>query len=200
MKRTASFLLMLLAGLFSQSGCDVVNQATRAVNLIRCDFRIRSVENVNLAGVNVQHISTIKDLTWSDAQKLLAAVAKPNFPLTFQLNMEGKNPNPASAGMNQLEYILFIDDIQMVSGVLNKAFNIPPNNGTAIIPIQISIDLKQVLKGKSLDAIVNFGLNLSGAGNKPTRFMVKLKPSLMVNGSPLSYPGYITVKTEYSSY
>lgn len=190
------FLFFLVVSLIL-AGCDVVNQASQTIHLINCDFRIRSVENVNLAGINVQHISNIKDLTWNDATKLMTAVASTSFPLSFQLNFEARNPNPTAAGMNQLEYIIFIDDIQMTSGFLNKSFTIPPNNGTAIIPMLITTDLKKVLQGKSLDAIVNFGLNLSGAGNTPTRFKVKLRPSILINGKSLSYPGYITVKTEY---
>jgi hypothetical protein len=197
MKTTGKMILLLTTTLFL-SGCGVVDQATKAYNLVNCDFRIQSVEDITLAGINVQYISNIRELSWSDAAKLMKAVASPTFPLSFQLNFEVKNPNPSPAGMNQLEYIVFIDDIQMASGSLNQPFTIPPNNGTAIVPMQISADLKQVLQGKSLESVVNFGLNLSGAGNKPTRFMVKLKPSVMINGKPMTYPGYITVRTEYS--
>lgn len=44
----------------------------------------------------------------------------------------------------------------------------------------------------------NFAMNLSGNGEKPSRIKVKMKPSILVNGQPLSYPGYVTVKTEFS--
>jgi hypothetical protein len=155
------------------------------------------VENVNLAGVNVQNINNLSQLNWTDAQKLMKAVASNTFPLSFQLNLEGRNPNTAAAGLNRLEYELFIDDIQMTTGILNQSFTIPPNNGNAVIPINMNIDLKKVLSGKSLDAMVNFGLNLAGSGGKPTRIMIKLKPSILVNGKLLAYPGFITVRTEY---
>ncbi|MFH1936413.1 MAG: LEA type 2 family protein, partial [Bacteroidota bacterium] len=159
---------------------------------------IQSVTNINLAGVSVEHISDVKQLTWSDAQKLMVALTKPAFPLTFQLNMDAKNPNTTTAGLNNLDYIVFIDDIQMTSGTLNQPISIPPNNGIASIPMQLTVDLKQVFQGKSADAILNFAMNLIGSGGEPTRFKVKLKPYILVNGSPLSYPGYITVKTKFS--
>jgi len=60
------------------------------------------------------------------------------------------------------------------------------------------VDLKQALQGKSAEAMLNFAMNLSGNGDKPTRIKVKIKPSILVNGQPLSYPGYVTVKTEFS--
>jgi hypothetical protein len=86
----------------------------------------------------------------------------------------------------------------MTTGSINNRFTIPPNNGTTIIPLQVSVNLKQVLSGKSLDAIANFAFNLAGAGNKPTRITAKLKPTIMIGQSPLTYPGYITINTDFS--
>ena len=191
-------VLLILIVTFAEPGCDVSQQTQQAVNLAKCEFRIRSVENINLAGISIQNAASIKSLNITDAAKIMAAIGASTFPLSLQLNFEGKNPNSTAAGLNKLEWILFIDDIQMTSGSLDKAFTIPPNNGTAIIPVQVGLDLKQALKGKSLDAIVNFGFNLAGIGNKPTRIKAKLKPTIMIGNYPVSYPGYITVNTEFS--
>jgi hypothetical protein len=61
------------------------------------------------------------------------------------------------------------------------------------------IDLQKALNGKSADAIINFGMNLAGAGNKPTRFTLQMKPTIIVSGFPITYPGYLNVKTEFGS-
>ena len=197
LKRPAFLFLAIIFFLPYQS-CDVTQQAQQVTNLAKCDFRIRSVENINLAGIYIQNINSIRNLNLTDAAKIMAAMGGSTFPLSLQLNFEGKNPNSTVAGLNRLEWILFIDDIQMTSGMVDKAFTIPPNNGIAIIPIQVGMDLKQALKGKSLDAIVNFGFNLAGVGNKPTRIKAKLKPTIMIGNYPLTYPGYISVTTEFS--
>jgi hypothetical protein len=196
--RPAVVLFLAIIFLLPNQGCDVTQQAQQATNLAKCDFRIRSVENINLAGIYIQNINSIRNLNLTDAAKIMAAMGGSTFPLSLQLNFEGKNPNSTVAGLNRLEWILFIDDIQMTSGMVDKAFTIPPNNGIAIIPIQVGMDLKQALKGKSLDAIVNFGFNLAGVGNKPTRIKAKLKPTIMIGNYPLTYPGYISVTTEFS--
>jgi hypothetical protein len=93
---------------------------------------------------------------------------------------------------------LLIDNIQMTSGSVNNRFTIPPANGTAIIPIQINVNLKQVLQGKSLDAIANFAFNLAGVGNRPTRITAKIQPTIMIGQTPLTYLGYITISTNFS--
>jgi hypothetical protein len=151
-----------------------------------------------MGGVSFQNIKSIRDLNFSDLAMVMAGFSSPSFPLSLQINLEGKNPNSKAAGLNRLEWILFIDDVQMTTGILDKPFLIPANMGTAIIPVEIGMDMKQVLSGKSSEAILNFGLNLAGVGNKPSRFKIKIKPTIASNGAAIVFPGYITVKSEYS--
>ena len=192
-------VLMCLVLITITPGCDVIQQAQQAATLTKCDFRIRSAENIKVAGINVQNYQSVKDLNIADLAKLTRAVAQSSFPLSLQLNLEGRNPNTTSAGLNKIDYILFIDDIQMTTGSLAKSFVIPPNNGSTIIPLQFNLDLKKILQGKTLDAMMNFGFNLAGVGNKPTRISIKLKPTINVGARQLVYPGYITVGTNFGS-
>lgn len=200
MKKSILFLnwILILIFLVPESGCDVAQQAQKASNLVRCDFRIKTVEKLSIAGVSFQNVRSAGDLSITDLARIMAGLTSPTVPLSLQLNLEGRNPNTSPAGLNRLEWILFIDEIQMTSGLLENPFTIPAA-GTATIPIQIGMDLKQVLKGKSADAILNFCMNLAGIGNVPTRFKVKLKPTIYLGGVPLSYPGYFVVKTSYGS-
>jgi len=189
-------LPVLMASIFT--ACDVLQQAEKMANLTKCEFRLGSVTNLKLAGINVQNAKAVKDLSLMDAQRLLTAVAANSFPLTFTLNVDVRNPNTSAAGLSKMDWILFIDDIQMLSGAVNQQVTIPAK-GIKAIPVNASVDLKKVLKGKTADAIINFGLNLASAGNKPTRMMMQLKPTIMIGSYPLSYPGYLTVKTVFTS-
>ena len=198
MKKT--FLLALfIANLFLISGCDILEQAAQVANLTKCEFRLKSVDQLRLAGVNIQQVNNLSDLNFIDAARITAAATGTNLPLNFTLNVEAKNPNSAIAGLNRLDWILLIDGIEMVSGVNEQNFQIAANGGTSTIPLTIGINLKEALKGKSGDAIVNFGMNLAGNGNKPTRITLKAKPSIMVSGRSIAYPGYLTVENEFTS-
>lgn len=196
------FPKMLLVGALAAitffTSCDVVKQVSQMANLTKCDFRLESVQRLTLAGVNIQNVKKMSDVTMFDAAKLASAVASQQLPLNFTLNIETRNPNTADAGMTKIDWILLIDDIEMTRGILDQAITIPANNGTAIIPLLVNVDLQKALSGKSADAIINFGMNLAGSGNKPTRFTLKMKPTISVNGFPITYPGYLDVKTEYS--
>ena len=191
------FMILLLMVL-PFTGCDVSRQAQQVSNLASCDFRIRSVENINLAGIELQYIKSVSDLGMADVARILAGFTSPTFPLSMRLNIEGRNPNAKEAGLNRLEWILFIDEVQMTSGVVDKPFSIPAM-GSSNIPVEIGIDLKQVLSGKSAMAMLNFCMNLTGVGNTPTRFKIKLKPTVIIGGRALTYPGFITVNTTYTS-
>lgn len=64
--------------------------------------------------------------------------------------------------------------------------------------IKQQVHLKKLLTGKSLDALTNFGFNVAGMSSRPSRITAKIKPTIMIGKTPLTYPGYITIKTEYS--
>ncbi|HRS54459.1 MAG TPA: hypothetical protein P5250_07105, partial [Bacteroidales bacterium] len=145
------------------------------------------------------NLTNFSQLNLIDAAKITSAVANGTLPLSFVLNVEAKNPNPVKASMNKLEWILFIDDIEMINGILNKKIEIAPSGGISVFPILMQMDLKKILSGKSGDALLNFGFNLAGAGNKPTRITLKAKPSIMIGNSTITYPGYISINNEFTS-
>jgi len=191
----AIFLMITLI-----TGCEILDQARQVAMLSKCEFKLKTVDQLRLAGVNIQQVKKLTDLNMMDAAKITAAaVSGGSLPLNFTLNVEARNPNTATEKNKKPDWILYIDDIQMVSGVNEQRVQIPGNGGTGIIPLSIGIDLKQALKGKSGDAIANFGLNLAGAGNKPSRITLKAKPTIMVGTQAIAYPGYLTIQNEFTS-
>ncbi len=156
------------------------------------------MEQVDLAGIRFDQIRSVSDMNLGDVARIMGALASPVLPLSMRVNVEVHNPNNRDAGLNRLEWVLFIDDNQMTTGILDQPFSIPANS-TQLVPVEVGIDLKQALKGKPGEALLNFCMNLAGAGSKPTRFKIKLKPRLTVAGVEIIYPGFITVNTEYAS-
>ncbi len=194
MKKFKSALLVLM---IIVSSCDVVKDISGMYNFAKCDYRLSSVNNVRLAGVNVQNVNNLSALSIMDAARITTAIALNQLPLSFDLNVEVKNPNKEKAVMNGMEWILLIDNIEMTRGNLNHRIEVLPNNQSAMMPLTLSFDLKKVLTGKSADAVANFGMNLSGQGNKPSRIALKAKPSVVVGGITIPYPDYITIQNEF---
>ena len=199
MRTIKTLLIASISTLIFFTSCDVMQQVSQINNLTKCEFRLESVQHLNLAGINVQNVKSVNDLNMFDAAKIASAVGSQQFPLDFTLNIEAKNPNTSTAGMTKIDWILLIDDIEMTCGILDKQVTIPANNGTTIIPMLMHIDLQKALTGKSADAVINFGMNLAGTGNKPTRFTLQMKPTITIGSLPITYPGYLNVKTEYGT-
>lgn len=192
MKITA--VLLLLACLLNS--CSFLKEIGA---LGKCEFRMTTLEDPLLAGIDVSHIQSYSEIPFTDMAILTSSILRGELPLSFTLNIEARNPNPAMAALNKLEYLAFIDDVQIASGALNRRIEIPAGGGVANIPLQLNTDLIEILKKDSRQALVNFGLNLADAGNRPTRVSLKIKPTILVGAMEIIYPGYFTVKYDFTS-
>ncbi|MGQ9805980.1 MAG: hypothetical protein ACUVRP_07880 [Chlorobiales bacterium] len=200
MKTRIRVLLCALALLtVTVEGCSVLRQLQEMKNFARCEFRLSTVENITLAGINVQRIQSTRDLTLMDAARFAQALTQSQLPLNLTLNVEVKNPNAETASLNRLEWRLFIDDVELLNSIVEEKVSIAGNGGVSTLPLRISVDLKKALSGRSAEAIGNFALNLAGEGNKPTRFMLRIKPTIDVLGFPIEYPDYFDVKMEFTA-
>jgi len=192
--KNRNILFLLIIILIAGNSCKTLMSYT---NIVKCDFRMHSLKNPTLAGIDVQRIKNFSDLSMMQAGKLTTAYLGGNVPLAFQLNLEAKNPNASEAKMAQFDWILKIDDIQIATGTNQNEYIIPANEGTQMIPLNISVNLLDILNKETKNTLFNFGLNLADASEKPTRVSVQLKPTVYVSGIPITYPGYINLGTEF---
>ncbi len=191
-------LALAFAFMLSFPSCDVLRQVQEMQMLARCEFRIHTVTDINLAGVNVSNIQSLSDVSVLDALLLTNAFLSNQLPLNFNLNLQVKNPNEQSASLNQIEWVLFIDDLQMLEGTINERFMVGPAE-TSTLPVQIGFNLAEVLSGERRDKVLDFGLGLADGTGSTTRVMVKLKPSVMVGQRSVMYPGWIEVRNEFTA-
>jgi hypothetical protein len=134
-----------------------------------------------------------------DAARFATALASNTIPLTLTLNMDVKNPNKEQAAMSRMDWRMFIDDTEIIQGAVNDRVAIAGNGGIATLPVQVSVDLRKVLSGKSGETIRNFAFNLAGESNQPTRFMMRIKPTIDVLGYQVDYPDFLDVKMDFTS-
>jgi hypothetical protein len=191
--KSVVFLLFIF---FTSISCRQLRELQTFAN---CDFRLANLANTTLGGVNVQNVRSISDLNLAQAAKITQSYASGSLPLNLIVNMEVKNPNVTTAAMNSVDWIMLIDDKEIVDGTVNERIQISADGGVTNLPIRISTDLRKVLSGMPAEQAVNMGLGLSGNGGKPTRVTLKIKPSIMVGQTVLKYPGYIKVNQEFGN-
>ena len=180
------------------SSCSVAKQIDMAKTFAKCDFSVQNIEHMQLADIKIQNVKSAKDLSLKKAAQLTDALTKKTLPLTFTINLSVENPNEKPAGMSRLEWIVLIDNNEIVRGALDQIVEILPDSD-ATVPLNIEMDLKKSFSNESAESLVKLAFNLAGEGDKPTRITVKVKPTINVAGLNIEYPGYIDVHTKINS-
>ncbi len=193
------FRLNLLVLVFVLSSCDVLNQLSQIQSFSKCEFRLKSVDNIKLAGVKLDNKNTWKDLGFMNIASITSALTRSDFPLEMNINVQVKNPNARQASLNNVDWILILDGVEMTRGTLNKRISVPANGGVGSMPVGIRINLKEVLKNSSGDALIRFGKNLLGMDANPSKITMKVKPRMDVLGVQVEYPGYITLSQSFKA-
>ena len=187
-KRTL-IILFVMMGLTS---CEVLNQVAQMANLVNCTFDFNSVNQIQMLGINLSKGMTKTDLNATQLLNLANALMKRELPVSFNVNVDVKNPNSIAAAMTKMDYILTLNGKQVISTTMNNGINVP-GNSSSVVTIPITTDLFQLFSGESADAIVNLAFKLAGANSDPVNVGLQVKPYININGQQLAYPNYITM-------
>lgn len=194
--KNSALMVAGLAMIFLFAGCGVLEQVQQMGNLTRCQFRLASMKDTELAGVNVQNKNKLEDFSFTELTRVGTAYAQGDLPIQFTLNVDVKNPNENMAAMNRMAWTLMVDNQETISGLLDQRVQIEANS-TSTIPLNMSFDLMDFFDSMGRDSLLNLVLNLAGQSDKPTSLTLKVKPSIDVAGTSINYPGYIDVNTEF---
>lgn len=191
MSKLKKTLIVLFVGL-SLTSCDLLTQVAQMANFANCTFNFNNVNQIQMLGVNLSKGMTKQDLNVSQLLSLTNALMNRTLPVTFNVNLDVKNPNSIAASMAKMDYIVSLNGKQVISTTLNQSVNVPANSSNSI-SIPITTDLFQLFSGESADAIVNLAFKLAGASSDPVNVGLQVKPYISINGQQLAYPNYISM-------
>jgi hypothetical protein len=184
--------LIILFVTMGLASCDVLNQVAQMANLVNCTFDFNSVNQIQMLGVNLSKGMSKTDLNATQLLSLADAIMRKQLPVTFNVNVDVKNPNSIAAAMTKMDYILTLNGKQVVSTTMNNGINVPAKS-SSVVSIPITTDLFQLFSGESADAIVNLAFKLAGASSNPVNVGLKVKPYISINGQQLAYPDFISM-------
>lgn len=190
-------LLCLLA--IGISSCGLNKQAQQIKALEQCEYKLISANNVTVAGTDVQKLINEQSLNLANLPALAMGYLRQDIPLKALLNVEITNPSTTLAAINNFEYIILVNRQEVANGAVNQVVSIGAGQKVNV-PIQLNANIYQFLSnGKTLEDITAF---LSGAAKGTEQkglVTIKIKPTIMVAGALVKYPGYITIDREVSS-
>ena len=184
--------LIILFVTMGLASCDVLTQVAQMANFANCTFDFNSVNNIQMLGVNLNKGMSKTDLNATQLLSLANAIMNRQLPVTFNVNLDVKNPNSIAASMAKMDYIVTLNGKEVISTTLNNSVNVPANSSN-VVSIPITTDLFQLFSGESADAIVNLAFKLAGASSDPVNVGLKVKPYISINGQQLAYPDYLTM-------
>lgn len=184
-------LLLLLL-----NSCSILSELTA---LKSCEFRLYSFQDPSVCGIDMSDRQSPSDFTFLDGQRIAANLLRGTLPFEITINMEVKNPGTSKAAVNSIEWIAYVDDLEVAAGVVDRRIEVPPSGGLAIVPVKLQADLIDYMEGDNPKTMMNFALNLVGTSDQASRLSMKIKPSLLIGNQTVQYPGFFTVTHEFSS-
>ena len=184
--------LIILFVTMGLASCNVLNQVAQMANLVKCTFDFNSVNQIQMLDINLSKGMSKTDLNATQLLSLAEAIMKRQLPVTFNVNVDVKNPNSIAAAMTKMDYILTLNGKQVVSTTMNNGINVPAQSSSTI-SIPITTDLFQLFSGESADAIVNLAFKLAGASSDPVNVGLKVKPYINIGTQQLAYPDFISM-------
>jgi hypothetical protein len=202
LKRAAPIFIFLLL-VISEMGCSAYQTI---VNLSRLEFKIDSIDNLELAGIPLKSKLSINDFSTLETLKLSTSFVRNTLPLTFTINVDAKNPNDGTGGYPRTSativsfpWKLFLDDKQTVTGNINSEVVVPGTGEATNIPITVTIDLVQFFKDRGYQGILNLAFNLVKESSTPSRITLYAQPTVGTQLGNIKYPKEIKIiNLEYS--
>lgn len=182
-------ILFVTMGLAS---CDVLTQVAQMANFATCSFNFNSLNQIKMLGIDLSKGMSKNDLNATQLLSLANSIVNKKLPVTFNVNLDVKNPNSIAASIAKMDYIISLNGKEVVSTTLNQSVSVPANS-TNIVTIPITTDLFQLFSGESADAIVNLAFKLAGASSNPVNLGIKVKPYITIGNQQLAYPDFITI-------
>ena len=182
--------LAFMTSLLVLPGCATLQQI-RALD--RVDFSIGSVSQIRLAGIELSGVMTSTDLGLSEAGSLAAALRNRDVPLALTVDVLAENPsdNYADARLIRMEWTLFIDDRETVSGTFADETQLPRGRATSV-PIGVRLNLLEFFDGSARD-LLDLALSLSGGGGDAPNVTLEALPVIDSPRGPIVYPTPITI-------
>jgi len=190
-------ILLLIAFLLTLSGCSVYQTM---VNLSRLNFKLGTVNNFRVGGINISNKKSLKDFNPIEVITLSQAISTRTLDATFTLNVEAKNPNDGTGGypktdatLKSFPWRLEIDDVKTISGNISSPISVPGTGEVTIIPLSMSINLIDFFGNKGYENLINLALTLGGQQGSSSKLALYASPTVSSPLGDIKYPGEIKI-------
>lgn len=171
------------------SGCSLLQGFSNAINMKDCNYSFNRVSEVKVAGFSADTQFSILDVAKIVA--LLSGAAE-SIPLSMNVVLDVENPNTKDAGFEKLDYVLNIDNVDLLSGELSEPFLVSAGSKSQL-PVNLSVDLLTLLSGESKELVVKMVKNILGLTEESSKVQLKIKPTIKIGQREHQVASYIPI-------
>ncbi len=199
--RRCGFVSLALASVLALSSCAALNNMASALaNLQRLKFKIGSVRDFRLLGLDISGKSKLTDFGATDILKVAQSYSSRKLPVSFVMDILAVNPNDGTGGATKtastltgLECRLLIDGQPTISGNIDNPVEIPGTGQESVIPLRLSLDLLEFFGDKRYEDLISMALAIGGRNGSPARLSLDAQPTVSTPLGPITYPGRLTI-------
>ena len=200
-RRRGLAAVLSLAGVLALASCSALSDMASALaNLQRLRFKIGSVRDFRLMGLDISGKSRLADFSAMDILKVAQSYRARKLPVEFVMDVLAVNPNDGTGGTRKtvstltgLECRLLIDDKPTVTGNIDRPVEIPGTGQESVIPLRLSLDLLEFFGDKRYEDLVGLALAIGGRNGSATRLALDAQPTVSTPAGPITYPGRLTI-------
>jgi hypothetical protein len=171
--RASGKLRLFLVLTLVAPGCATV----RGVSALReVDFEPDRVTGVRLAGMPLDHVRSVEDVSPAEVALVAAGALAGSVPLECQVIVRASNPatNPVAAQILRMDWTLLLDGKDTVGGRLDRRYTIAPGQ-TVEVPVHVAVDLADVV-GRHAGTLIRLGVALAEGRDGPVDLRLRVAP------------------------
>ncbi|MCX2482866.1 hypothetical protein [Pedobacter sp. MR2016-24] len=192
-------IIMICLAAITMAGCGVNKQAQQIKALEKCTYKVMSASNVTVGGADVKKMINMQDINLASLPGLAFGLLRKDVPLKARINMEITNPSSSLAAINEFEYKVLINKVDLANGFVNQMVSVEPGQ-SVVVPVDITANVYQFISNARVMSEISEFLKGGGSGQERKGLVtLKIKPSIKVGNTLVKYPGYITIDKEVSS-
>lgn len=193
------FLPLTLIGLLFFSACGLNQQAKKIKALGDCDYRIYSIDEMELAGTDVMKMVKNRSLDLTQMPRLAMGFLSRDIPLQSTISFEIVNPTKHTAEIQEFDYEVLVNDHLLTEGTYAERLTIPAQD-TSYVPITLQTNVYTFLSNDTLrNQIQNFFFSAREGAEQTATLTIKVKPGVKIGEKIVKYPSFISFDRKLSN-
>ncbi len=184
-----TFFRSALLSLALLTSCSTL---TQMASLMTCDYTLAGLSDPKIAGISLTNTGDIANLDAMSLLRLTTSLLSGSVPLSTTVNLGVSNPNQTAAQVAGLDWMLYFNNSNVLSGATQQQVYVAPNGGRSVIPFAVQMDLGQLFGKNSKDDLISFANGLLHMGESGSTVSLRIRPAVSFGGQTFK-TNYITV-------